>query len=426
MDLYSRPHLATLKSRLSEEPRLLINIAGPRQCGKTTLVRQALDSVDRPGEYLSADEPVVPFSGHPSGRRPSRLSATAADVRLLFEPDILWLVQAWENARKEAQGSDNGFILVLDEIQHVQGNWSRTVKGMWDRDRQEDLPLHVVLLGSAPWLMQKGLSESLMGRFETIRLPHWSFPEMAAAFGFSLDEYVYFGGYPGGAPFIRNEDRWRDYILDGLVMPVLERDVLALDRVKKPALLRQLFAFGCEYSGQILSYTKMVGQLQDAGNTTTLAHYLDLLAQVGLLRGLQKHTGGQAIAQRRSSPKFVVLNTALMSALSEYTFAEAKADRSHWGRLVESAVGAHLCNTASSEMEVYYWREKTSEVDFVVRRGRRRIAVEVKSGSRRRSVSGLDAFVDKFPKVRPLIVGTGGMPLKTFLSTPARNLFQAI
>ena len=366
----------------------------------------------------------MPFSADPSGLGYSNLSAFSTDIPLSSELDIPWLVQAWENARKEAQRSDRGFILVLDEIHHVRGNWSRAVKGLWDKDRQEGLPLHVVLLGSAPWLMQKGLSESLMGRFETITLPHWSFPEMTAAFGFTLDEYVYFGGYPGGAPFIRDEARWRNYILNGLVEPVLERDVLALEKVKKPALLRQLFAFGSEYSGQILPYNKMLGQLQDAGNTVTLAHYLELLTHVGLIRGLHKYAG-KTVAQRRSSPKLVALNTALVSALTGYTFAEAKADRSHWGRLVESAVGAHLCNTASPEMDIYYWRQGITEVDFVVRLGRRLVAVEVKSGSRHRSVRGLDAFVGKYSDARGIVVGTGGIPLEAFLSNSARNLFRA-
>ena len=271
--------------------------------------------------------------------------------------------------------------MVLDEIQKIEG-WSETVKGLWDADRLRDRPLRVVILGSAPLLMQSGLSESLAGRFETIRVTHWSFAEMSSAFDFDLPKYLYFGGYPGAAPFVRDPDRWRGYILGALVEPNIERDLLAMTRVDKPALLKRLFELGAACSGQILSYTKMLGQLHDAGNTTTLARYLDLLASAGLLAGLQKYTGSP-VSRRASSPKLNVLNTALMTAGSGYSFDEAQSDRTFWGRIVESAVGAHLFNTSETDMRLHYWREGSHEVDFVLKRGSRVVAVEVKSGGER-------------------------------------------
>ena len=282
----------------------------------------------------------------------------------------------------EAKRSERGFVLVFDEIQKIP-NWSETVKGLWDADRHEGLPLHVVVLGSAPLLMQRGLSESMLGRFETIRLPHWSFAEMSEAFGFDLDHYIYFGGYPGAASLIREQRRWREYILGSIIEPNIERDILAMERVDKPALLKRLFEFGAEISGQILAYDKMLGQIQDAGNTTTLARYLDLLSKAGLLTGLWPNTPEERTAAGLPVPKLNVLNTALMSVHSGYTFEEAKADRSFWGRLVESAVGAHLFNTGTPEVRLHYWRERSLEVDFVLEYGRKLVAMEVKSGSHR-------------------------------------------
>ena len=276
----------------------------------------------------------------------------------------------------------------------------------------------MVLLGSAPLLIERGLSESLAGRFETLHLPHWSFAEMHAAFGYSLEDYLYFGGYPGAAPLAADPARWRRYVLDALVETSIARDVLLLTRVDKPALLRRLFELGCRYSGQVLSYTKMLGQLQDAGNTTTLAHYLDLLAAAGMLTGVQKFAG-QAVRQRASSPKLQVLNTALMSAVAGLSPEEARADRSFYGRLVESAIGAHLANAAQrGDCELFYWREKNREVDFVVRAGRRLLAIEVKSGRRRDALPGMAAFSDAFRPDRILLVGGDGVELETFLSRP--------
>ena len=259
-----------------------------------------------------------------------------------------WLIQTWEAARRRAEMSENGSVLVFDEIQKIP-RWSDTIKGLWDADRVNECPLHVVILGSAPLLMQSGLSESLAGRFEPLRVTHWSFQEMSSAFGMELSEYLYFGGYPGAAQFIGEPDRWREFVLRALVEPNIERDIVAMTRIEKPSLLKKLFEVGAAYSGQILSYNKMLGQLQDAGNTTTLARYLDLLSNAGLLTGLTKHSNREHL-RRGSSPKLNVLNTALMTSGSGYSFDEARADRTYWGRIVESAVGAHLCNSATSDI----------------------------------------------------------------------------
>jgi len=412
MASFQRSQVTMLRQRLAESPRQIIALFGPRQTGKTTIVRQVLRQIDLKSRYLAVDEPDS--------------TASAATEATFFTPqvrDVEWLVRHWEEARREAEQL-GGSVLVFDEIQKIP-QWSEIVKGLWDADRARDCPLHVVILGSAPLLMQSGLSESLAGRFEPIRVAHWSFDEMSAAFDFDLPRYLYFGGYPSAVPFVRDPDRWRDYILDALVEPNIERDLLAMTRVDKPVLLKRLFELGAIYSGQILSYTKMLGQLQDAGNTTTLARYLDLLASAGLLAGVPKYAG-RVHRVRASSPKLNVLNTALMTAGSGYSFVEAQADRSFWGRIVESAVGAHLFNTATSDIRLHYWRDGSHEVDFVLQRGApaQIVAIEVKSGAKRRPLGGMDEFERRFLPRRSLLVGEGGISLNEFLTVPAHHWFE--
>jgi len=418
---YVRAQISTLLDRLDEAPERLILITGPRQTGKTTLVRHALERLERPFLYLPVDEPESP--GLPSfpGWSESTFAIPSDPLSSISgSKDTRWLVRHWERARVGAERSDRGCVLVFDEIQKIPG-WSEAVKGLWDADRYHDRRVHVVLLGSAPLLMQRGMTESLAGRYETIRLTQWSFAEMSAAFDFDLPAYVYFGGYPGAASRVREEGRWRAYVTEAIVEPNIERDILAMQRVDKPALLKRLFELGADYSGQILSYNKMLGQLQDAGNTTTLARYLDLLAKAGMIAGLSNYAGG-AHRRRASTPKLNVLDTALMSALSGYTFAEARADRSLWGRLVESAVGAHLFNTGAPEIRLHYWRHRGREVDFVLKRGPRLVAVEVKSGARRAGhTGGLDEFHRRFDGARTILVGDGGVSLSEFLSVPTRE-----
>ena len=415
MESFQRSQVLSLGQRLAEAPQRLIALFGPRQTGKTTIVRQALLQTPLKSRYLAVDKPSATVSSIP-------FDADEKTIPLAQVRDTDWVVRNWEDARLEAERFGRGFVLVFDEIQKIP-QWSETVKGLWDADRARGCPLHVVILGSAPLLMQSGLNESLAGRFESIRVTHWSFREMSEAFDFDLQKYLYFGGYPGAVPFVRDLDRWRDYILGALVEPNIERDLLSMSRVDKPVLLKRLFSLGADYSGQILSYTKMLGQLQDAGNTTTLAHYLDLLAAAGLLAGLPKYSNRPHLG-KASSPKLNVLNTALMTAGSGYSFDEAKADRTFWGHLVESAVGAHLFNTATSAIRLHYWRDGSLEVDFVLQRGTQSIPIEVKSGPKMRPLRGMDAFRQRFSSRRSLLVGEGGIPLNEFLTVPAQQWFE--
>ncbi len=392
--LFLRPQAAVLARRLREPRRFIQVVAGPRQVGKTTLVQQVADASSLPVRFVSADEPTL------RGRE--------------------WIEQQWEAARLAIPGTPKSGLLILDEIQKV-GGWSETVKRLWDEDTRKGRRLKLVLLGSAPLLVQRGLSESLSGRFEVLHLRHWSFAEMKAAFGWSLDEFLFYGGYPGAAPLVKEPPRWASYVRDSLVETSISRDVLLLSRVDKPALLRRVFELACRYSGQVLSYTKMLGQLQDAGNTTTLAHYLELLEGAGMVAGLPKFAG-DAARSRGSSPKLQVLNTALLSAPSGLEIAAARADGAWWGRLAESAVGAHLANAAATgACDLFYWRERSREVDFVVRAGRTVSAIEVKSGRLRDTLPGLQAFSAAFRPKRKLLVGADGIPLAEFLSRPVEH-----
>ncbi len=416
MNSYERVHVKTLIDRISESPNRIIALFGPRQTGKTTIVQQALRRIDRPARYLAVDDPVP---GSPFDSRETLASET---YLIPGTPrDVEWMIRQWEDARVEARRNERGCVLVFDEIQKISW-WSETIKGLWDADRAEGLSLRVIILGSAPLLMQSGLNESLAGRFETIFVTHWSFDEMVRAFDFDLSSYLYYGGYPGSAQLARDSERWRSYILRSLVDPNIERDILSMQRVDKPALLRQLFELGAAYSGQILAYNKMLGQLQDAGNTTTLARYLELLSEAGLITGLQNFAR-KSHRRRASSPKLIVLNTALMTADSGYSFDEAKADRTFRGRIVESAVGAHLFNSASADIRLYYWREDSYEVDYVLQRGHRIIAIEVKSG-KKMNLSGMERFIERFSPVRSMVVGEDGVPLNEFLTVPASFWFD--
>ncbi len=392
---FVRPQSEELLQRLTEPRRFIQVVSGARQVGKTTMVSQVIDRSGLPHRSASADQPTL--------RGPQ------------------WVEQQWDGARLLARDSGPvGAVLILDEIQKAP-DWAEAVKRLWDEDTRNGVTLKVVLLGSAPLLLGRSLTESLAGRFERIHLPHWSYSEMREAFGVSLDEFLYYGSYPGAAHFIDQPNRWARYIRDSLIETTISRDVFLMSRVDRPALLRRLFELGCIYSGQILSYNKMLGQLQDAGNSTTLAHYLDLLASAGMLTGLQKFAGAQ-VRRRNSSPKFQVLNTALMTEPSGFTLEQAKDANEYWGRLVESAVGAHLANAAAGgECEVFYWRDRNREVDFVIRNGHRLTAIEVKSGRTPDSLPGMASFSEAFHPDRKLLVGSGGIEIEEFLSRPVRH-----
>lgn len=386
--LYVREINQKLIKRLLEPRRFIQVLYGPRQVGKTTAIKQVLNTIDPPSHYASADQPTV--------------------------RDEIWLEGQWEAARLIAREKKSA-VLAVDEIQKVT-NWSEVVKRLWDEDTFNNLSLRVVLLGSSQLLMQKGLSESLAGRFEVIRAGHWSFSECQQYFGWDLDTFIYYGGYPGAALLIDDPERWRSYMQDSLIETAISRDILLMTRVDKPALLRRLFYLGCEYSGQVLSYQKMLGQLQDAGNTTTLAHYLELLKGAGFIAGLSKFSG-QAVRRRGSSPKLQVFDTSLITAQFQVSFKEAREDSSFWGRLVESAVGAHLLNNALSQnYGLHYWREGDKEVDFVLQAKKKLIAIEVKSGAKGVS-SGMAAFSKAFVPQHKLLIGKDGIPVDKFLKS---------
>ena len=390
-----RPHYQILARRIKEPRKLIQAIYGPRQVGKTTLVRQVLEEYK--GNYLFA-------SADDTNSNPA------------------WIDQQWSIARERVkQTKSSNFVIAIDEIQKI-GNWSEVVKKNWDLDTREVTPIKVLLLGSSRLLLQQGLTESLAGRFETLFMGHWSLSEMQEAFGWDANTYVWYGGYPGAASFINDPDRWRNYVADSLIESSISRDILMLTRVDKPALMRKLFELGCSYSGQILSLTKIQGQLQDAGNTTTLANYLHLLDTAGLLSGLEKYSPSRLV-QRSSSPKFQVHNNALLAINRSELLMEASHKPELWGRMVESAIGAYLINESLRDrFNVYYWRHRNHEIDFVLEQRGKVIGLEIKSGHRQKA-SGMAAFQKEFKPDKVFLVGGAAMPWEEFLQIRIAQLF---
>lgn len=391
MNSFERSLVPLLVGEFEKPQPVFQVVTGPRQVGKTTIAQQVMDKLPFPSIYASADSPLPPG------------------------PE--WIETQWLRAEIEADRSGGVVLLVLDEVQKVRG-WSESLKSKWDAARSSSRDIRLLVLGSSALLIQAGLSESLTGRFFLHRCSHWAFQECADAFAWDLPRWLYFGGYPGAAAFSDDEWKWKRYVTDSLIETVLAHDVLQLQKITKPTLLRHLFALAATFPAQILSYNKMLGQLQDAGNTTTLAHYLRLLETAFLVSGLELFSRG-AVRKRGSSPKLLLWNNALVNALSNRSFNESIADTSWWGRLVENAVGAHLVNNLHPvDYSITYWRHGDREVDFVVARGTELYAIEVKSG-RSGKVSSLDAFRARFPDSRLLAVGGNGIPLKDFFSTPA-------
>ena len=394
--MYKRSEYLTIKNRL-EEPRKFIQVVmGPRQVGKSTVVKQVLQDLDAPWQFYSADN--VPAS------------------------NSAWISNCWAAVRslKESKGYES-IVLVIDEIQKIE-NWSEVVKKEWDDDAFYDRNIKVLLLGSSRVLLEKGLSESLSGRFEEIRMSHWTYSEMRDCFGVSLDQYLFFGGYPGAASLIDDVERYQQYIQSAIVEATINKDILMDTPIGKPALLRQTFELGAAYSGQLLSLTKMLGALQDAGNTTTLAGYVQLLDEAGMLCGLQKYSID--MARRKSSiPKFQVYNNALKTIYSPHTFEHSMMDRKVWGHIFESGIGAYIVSQAFvHRFEVFYWRERNDEVDFVLRKKGSVIAIEVKSNAEK-NTTGLETFKKLFKPQTALIVGDGGIRADEFLSMDIRRLF---
>ena len=395
--MFKRQQATVLLSRIQEPRRFIQVIAGARQVGKSTMVKQVIQELTIPHLLTTAEEAT---DTNPS-----------------------WIRYVWQQARQAVRLNNyKEFLLVIDEI-HKLDNWSEVVKAEWDADTMRDVNIKVFLLGSSRLLIKDGLNESLAGRYELIEMEHWSLGEMREAFGLTAEQYIYYGGYPGAAPLIKDEKRWRKYMHDAIVEPAITKDVLTTKRVLKPALLRQLFVLGCSYSGELLSFNKILGQLQDAGNTATLANYVQLLDESKLLAGLQQYAADDA-RKYKSVPKYQVYNSGLLSANSPMSFQDVYLDPKQWGRWVETAVGAYLINHADRlEYKVYYWRRNDDEVDFVLQHSKRLIAVEVKSG-RRQSNKGLAVFGEQFHPDMELVIGGEAFGIEQFLDLDLEKLFR--
>ena len=394
--MFKRQQASILLSRISEPRRFIQVIAGARQVGKSTMVKQVVNELTIPHLLTTAEE------------APDKNPA--------------WIRYVWQQARQAMRLNNYPeFLLVIDEI-HKLDNWSEVVKAEWDADSMRDVNIKVIILGSSRLLIKDGLDESLAGRYEIIEMEHWSYNEMREAFGMTIDQYIYFGGYPGAFSLIDDEKRWRKYMHDAIIEPAITKDVLTTKRVLKPALLRQLFLLGCSYSGELLSFNKILGQLQDAGNTATLANYLQLLDESKLLAGLQQYAADDA-RKYKSVPKYQVYNSGLLSATSALSFNDAYLDPQQWGRWVESAVGAYLINHADRlEYKLYFWRHDGNEVDFILQSSKKLVAIEVKSG-RRQNNQGLPIFSEQFHPNVELVVGGEAFSVEQFLTLNIEQLF---
>ena len=393
---FKRPIFSEVLDRTNEPRRFIQVLAGPRQVGKSTLMDQVLADCPLPHYLYNAD---------------------GIDME-----DADWIRRIWETTRSQMDIKQQAeAVLVVDEIQKIK-NWSEIVKREWDADTRNRRQLKVFLLGSSRLMLRKGLTESLAGRFELIRLGHWTFQEMSEAFGWTLDEWIYYGGYPGTAAFVKDMRRWKKYVKESLVAPAIEKDVILTSNIYKPALMKQLFELGCSYSSELLSLTKTLGQLQDAGNVTTLSSYLEILNECNLLTGLQKYANDEA-RRYQSVPKYQVYNNALLTAYRGSTYEKDRIDTNAWGRWVESAVGAFLLGGADEGgYKVYYWHDRSDEVDYIIVRQGEVIALEVKSG-RRGMNSGLPKFRERFMPKRDLVVGTDGIPFADFFRMKIEDLF---
>lgn len=397
--MYQRRHLYILKSRMAEPRRRMQIVMGPRQVGKSTLVGQFTEGISVPFDFFAADG-VNRF-------------------------DSSWIPNKWQQVRMRMDiHSEQEHILIIDEVQKIRG-WSEQVKKEWDEDSRSHRNLKVILLGSSRLLLQKGLEESLEGRFETIKMGYWDWQEMHEAFGFSMDEYVYFGGFPGLAPDIQDEDRWRNLMEDSIISPILTRDILEIEEIRNPALLRQVFELACIESAKELSLTKMQGTM-NSGTVPTIKNYLDILNKSMIVQPLQNYSPSR-VKEKQSVPKMQVFNNAFRNRFGTFSFDEARVDPAEWGRLVESAVGAHLANRAmTDDYELFYWRnERRQECDYVLRKGQALVAIEVKSGSVDKTV-GFEKFKERFADkvTAAFIVGPHALPLDDFFIMDLKSLFK--
>ena len=383
---YQRSIVEIIKKRITEPRRFIQIVIGPRQTGKTTAVNQAVSQVDCPCVFAEATKD---------------------------ESTQDWVRAQWYQARNMAASIKQPVLLVIDEVQYVR-SWSSVVKTLWDEDTRTAMEIKVVLTGSSASLIQDGLNESLMGRFELIYSPHWSYSECADAFGYSLEDFLYFGGYPGAAMLKDEQNRWLSYMHSSIIEPSIANDVLQLADVRKPELMRRLFEVGAPYSGQEISYRKLLGQLDNKGNAATVAHYLSLLSKAGLMSGLQKYDS-KLIREKASSPRLMVYDTSLMVAEFGRKRSKLLTDATLKGHLIESAVGAYLINRATAEgFSVFWWRDGSDEVDFVIADKEAVTAIEVKSG-RVKSTKGMTRFLVENPDAHSIVVGLAGCSIEKFL-----------
>jgi predicted AAA+ superfamily ATPase len=369
--------VARLAARVAEPgPGRIQLLQGPRQVGKTTLLLE-LARNDPAAIYLAADGPDADLPG--------------------------WWDLLWRRAEESAAGQGRAVVL-LDEIQRVE-EWAARLKGQWDRIRRLKLPIHVVATGSSALHLGRGSRETLAGRFERLLIPHWSAATLTRVFGLSPDEavdtIVEWGGYPGAVALAADPARRRAYLRDAIIEPAIGRDLLAIHPVRRPALLRQVFALAARAPAQIVSIQKLQGQLLDKGALETIAHYLGLLEDAFLVAALEKH-GSRGVRQRAAPPKLVVLSNAVLAAAAPDGAPDRKTDPARYGTWVENACLSHAWNAGQ---RVRYWREEPLEVDGVIDGSWGRWAVEVKTGEFSGcDLVGLAEFVRRFPGYRPLVL----------------------
>jgi hypothetical protein len=371
-----------LLGRLAEEaPGRLQLLTGPRQVGKTTLLLGIAEDLGPVARYAACDGPEASLPG--------------------------WWEGLWTSAEETVRDRGRA-VLLLDEI-HAVPDWASHLKGAWDRLRRRRLPVHVVATGSSALRVAAGSRESLAGRFERTTLGHWGARDLVDAFGLgreaAADLIVRRGAYPGAYPLLGDPPRWTAYVRDAILEPALGRDLLALRAVRRPGLLRQVFAACAAAPARILSLEKIRGSLRDGGSLGTVAHYLALLEEAYLVAPLPKHSG-DALRRRAAPPKIVLLSNALAAALEPLAPADPAADPVRFAALVENACLAHAWNRGQ---RVAYWREEPLEVDGVLDGSWGKWAIEVKTGRAVPSdLRGLREFCRRYPAFRPLVVGDEG------------------
>lgn len=372
---------AWLRQRLDEPaPGRIQLVTGPRQVGKTTLLLDLAAQYGEAAMYTAADAPEAGVPGY-------------------------W-DRFWAGAESRAERGTT--IVLLDEI-HLLPDWASSLKASWDRFRRRHLPIHIVATGSSGLRVTQGSRESLAGRFERIVFAHWSAAALASTFNVptaeAVRQSVLFGTYPGAWDLARDEARWRAYIRDAIIEPAIGRDVLALGQVRRPGLLRQVFAVAVGSPAEIVSLQKIQGQLGDRGALETVAHYLELLRDAYLVAGLEKFTR-RAVRRRAAPSKLVTLNNALLSATHPNGPPDPARDAARFGAWIENAC---LASAINQGQRVTYWREEPLEVDAVVEGSWGAWAIEIKTGRfDRRDLTGLFEFCRRHPAFRPLVVTRPG------------------